>query len=134
MAFCEHCGKEISSQAISCPGCGHPQRVVATSHGYVATGQTDGTAIASLILGIAGFVVCPLICSILAVVFARQAKAKIRTNPMLAGEGMAKAGEILGWIGISLTVVVIVIWVIAIAIAASSSSNALLHSARLSLL
>ncbi|TML81572.1 MAG: zinc-ribbon domain-containing protein [Actinobacteria bacterium] len=25
MAFCEHCGRELSDQAIACPNCGHPR-------------------------------------------------------------------------------------------------------------
>ena len=24
MAFCPHCGKEVSMEAIACPNCGHP--------------------------------------------------------------------------------------------------------------
>ena len=25
--YCKHCGKEISDEAIACPGCGHPTKV-----------------------------------------------------------------------------------------------------------
>jgi uncharacterized membrane protein YeaQ/YmgE (transglycosylase-associated protein family) len=28
MAFCPHCGKEVSPEAFSCPNCGHPLRQV----------------------------------------------------------------------------------------------------------
>lgn len=31
MAYCENCGHEISPQAVSCPECGHPTRVAATT-------------------------------------------------------------------------------------------------------
>lgn len=30
MAFCEHCGRELSDQAVACPSCGHPPAPVAT--------------------------------------------------------------------------------------------------------
>ncbi len=28
MAFCPHCGKDVSPEAISCPNCGHPLKQV----------------------------------------------------------------------------------------------------------
>ncbi len=99
MAFCANCGKEISDRAPSCPNCGHP------GPGAGVGGQlekTEGNAIASLILGIAGFVVCPIVPSILAVIYGRKAQEKLRANPDLQGEGLAKAGVVLGWVGIGL--------------------------------
>jgi hypothetical protein len=77
------------------------------------TRRTDGQAIASLVLGIAGFTVCPLICSIIAVVLGSQARQRIADDPTLEGDGMAKAGVILGWIGIGLAALGIVAWVLA---------------------
>jgi uncharacterized RDD family membrane protein YckC len=41
MAFCEHCGRELSDQAVACPNCGHPRTPavpVATQH---ATGYAE---------------------------------------------------------------------------------------------
>lgn len=103
MAFCENCGNQISDAAFSCPQCGHPTRRIplpASGGG----GRVEGTAIASLILGIAGFLVCPLVCHILAIILGNQAKAKIAANPGLEGEAMAKAGVIMGWIGVGLAI------------------------------
>jgi uncharacterized Zn finger protein (UPF0148 family) len=67
--------------------------------------QTSGMAIASLVMGIAGWTVLPLLGSILAIVFGYAARNEIRRRPgELTGEGMAVAGLVLGWlmVGISL--------------------------------
>ncbi len=55
---------------------------------------------ASLITGIAGYVTCPLVLHIVAIVLGNQALGRIRSDPSLEGDGMAKAGVILGWIGV----------------------------------
>ena len=74
-----------------------------------AAQRTNGYAIASLVLGIAGLFVIPLIPAILAVVFGQKAKHEIRSDPSLGGDGLATAGVVLGWIGIALVVLAIVI-------------------------
>lgn len=67
--------------------------------------QSSGTATASLVLGICGFVVCPLICSIAAVICGHIAIKEIdRSGGRLTGRDMAKAGLILGWVGIALCI------------------------------
>jgi Domain of unknown function (DUF4190)/zinc-ribbon domain len=69
----------------------------------------NGMAIASLILGIAGLTVLPLISSIFAIIFGYMARRDIRQRPsQTSGDGMAKAGIILGWIGVGLLVLGIV--------------------------
>jgi hypothetical protein len=90
---------------------------------YGAMRRTEGLAVASLVLGIAGFVVCPLICSVLAIIFGLQAKTKIRQDPSLQGEGMAQAGFILGIIGLAVGAIVLIIVIIAAANSDSSSSS-----------
>lgn len=95
MAFCANCGTELSDEAPTCPKCGHPR--FATS-----MRRTEGSAIAALVMGILGIVGCPLILSIPAIIVGNQARNKIRHDPTLEGEGMARAGVILGWIGIAL--------------------------------
>ncbi len=87
--------------------------------------RTEGTAVASLVLGIAGFVVCPLICSVLAIVFGAQAKNKIRQDPSLQGAGMAQAGFILGIIGAAIVGIAIIVFIIAAATSNDSSSSSL---------
>ena len=64
--------------------------------------KDNGKAIAALILGIAGIVVCPLICSVIALVLGYQARSEIdRSNGAIGGRGMAVAGIVLGWIGLA---------------------------------
>lgn len=97
------------------PAGGGPQAPPAA--GYRATGQqqTPGNAIASLVLGILGLILCPIICSVLAIVFGRQAKDQIERDPNLTGAGLATAGYIMGIVGLVLYGLLILFWVIAIA-------------------
>lgn len=94
-------------------------------YGQPAYGQprTESLAVASLVLGIAGFLVCPLVCSILAIVFGTQAKNKIRQDPSLQGAGMAQAGFVLGIISLAVGVIVLVIVIFAAANDSGSSSS-----------
>lgn len=81
-----------------------------TGPGPGAQQPSSGKAMASLILGIAGIFVVPLICSILAIVYGNQAKREIAASGgTMSGDGLAKAGVILGWVGIGLIVVGIVL-------------------------
>ena len=73
-----------------------------------AAQRTSGYAIASLILGIAGFFVVPIVPSILAVVFGQKARDELRRDPALGGDGLATAGIVLGWVGIALVAIVLV--------------------------
>jgi hypothetical protein len=65
--------------------------------------QANGMAIASLVLGIAGFVAMPVIGPILALVFGYVGKGQIdRSAGRESGRGFAVAGIVLGWVGIGL--------------------------------
>lgn len=76
-------------------------------------GGGNGKATASLVLGICGLVVCPLICSILALVFGYQARREIdRTGVGSGSRGSATAGIVLGWIGTVLSVLGIILIVV----------------------
>jgi len=69
---------------------------------------TNGMAVASLILGIAGLTVVPTIGSVLALILGYMAKRDIRQRPTeTTGEGLATAGVVMGWIGVVLTVLVV---------------------------
>jgi hypothetical protein len=68
--------------------------------------QTSGMAIASLVMGIAGWTLFPLLGSILAIVFGYAARREIRQRPdQLTGDGMAVAGLVLGWLMVGISVV-----------------------------
>lgn len=84
---------------------------------------TNGLAIASLICGIAGYVVFPVIAPLLAIIFGHVARGQIRRTGE-GGGGMAIAGLLLGYINLALAVVgavVVIIIVLAIVAAASQS-------------
>ena len=69
-------------------------------------GKRSGMAVASLILGIAGLCVLPVIGAILAVVFGSLAKREIRIGSgAVGGSGMATAGLTLGIIGLTLPII-----------------------------
>lgn len=105
--FCVQCGYNLTGVAIgsTCPECG---RVVAPSfHSQML--PTSGKAVASLVLGICSIPVCLLygipaiICGILAIIFARIAKAQVRAGEVnLTSTGMATAGMICGIVGLCL--------------------------------
>ena len=76
------------------------------------TPATSGMAIASLVLGIGGVTVLPLIGSILALIFGYMARKDIRQRPTeVTGEGLAMAGIVLGWISVVLAVLGIILGV-----------------------
>src|SRR5207302_9893459 len=94
MAFCANCGTEMSDLATACPKCGHPVRPLGAS----TRKRMEGTAIAALILGIFGVISCPLILSIPAIIVGNQALSKISKDASLDGEGLGRAGRIVGWV------------------------------------
>ena len=66
---------------------------------------TSTLALVSLISGILGFTLLPLIGSIVAVITGMMARGETRGSPPTAsGDGLATAGIIMGWIGIALNV------------------------------
>lgn len=72
--------------------------------------ETNGLAIASLVLGIGAFVFVPIICAILAIIFAVMAKSRIRKSEGgLGGSGLATAGLVLGIIGLLLPIFFLII-------------------------
>jgi hypothetical protein len=78
--------------------------------------RTSGAAIASLVLGIAGLVVFPLLPSILAIVFGGRARDEMRADAAVSGEGLATAGVILGWIGVAFCALALLFLVVALAV------------------
>lgn len=87
----------------------------------VSAGETSGKAIASLVLGIGGFVIFPFVLSILAIVFGHQAKREIAQRQGLGGAGLATAGIVLGWIGVALVVLAVLFIVLVVAASTSTS-------------
>ncbi|MDY0021074.1 DUF4190 domain-containing protein [Arenimonas caeni] len=70
-----------------------------------ASRPTSGLAVASLVGGILGWTLLPLLGSLVAVITGHMARAEIRrAQGQMEGDGMALAGLILGWIAIGLMV------------------------------
>ncbi len=67
--------------------------------------RTSGLAVASLVSGIVGLSMVPLLGSILAIILGYMARREIRDRPdELTGDGLALAGIVLGWISVGLAV------------------------------
>jgi hypothetical protein len=73
-----------------------------------AARPTSALAIVSLVSGILGWTVIPFIGSLAAVVCGHLARAEIRRDPRIEGDGMAIAGLVLGWVNIALCVLGII--------------------------
>ncbi len=113
--LCASCRYDISDQPVggACPECGTP------IHQRAAVRQTQGRAIASMILGICSIVGCfmyavpGLVCGILALVFAKKAELEIQAGRApVTSQGFAKAGRICGWIGLSLSIAFFLFWIV----------------------
>jgi hypothetical protein len=86
--------------------------------------ENSSNATIALVLGICGFVVCPLICSVLAIVFASKAYTEIdNSGGRIGGRGMAQAGQILGWVGVGLCVLGILALIALIAFGVAVSND-----------
>ena len=92
---------------------------------WVQTGATSsGKATASLVLGILGLVFCPLICSVLALVFGFQARNEIDgSGGRISGRGNATAGIVLGWIGVALCALFVILVIIGLLAGESTSTG-----------
>lgn len=72
---------------------------------------TSGLAIASLLLGLGGLTVLPLLGSIAAIILGYMARSDIRHRPgQVCGDGLALAGIVLGWISVGLAVLGVVVF------------------------
>ena len=102
-AYCHKCGRPFAAGADFCGTCGARREGSGAPAAIpAAPGETSGKALASLILGIAGLVMLPVVGSILAIILGVSAKREIAARTGLGGEGMATAGIILGAVGVAL--------------------------------
>jgi hypothetical protein len=74
---------------------------------------TSSLAIVSLVSGILGWTLLPLVASLVAIVTGHMARAEIRRNPdTLDGDGFAVAGLVLGWASVVLAALVVLLVVL----------------------
>ena len=110
--YCARCGYNLMGIAMGdpCPECGSDFML---DNPY---SQRCGRAIAAMILGIMSMMTCMfygipgLVCGILALVFARQARDRVQLGqaPQFSLD-FARAGRVCGWVGIGLSIVFLVI-------------------------
>ncbi len=131
---CPNCGQHLSGdvryagQQIACPACSSQIIVPAAPPAAVApivrpvpttrsqpavhpppppsAGKTCGLAVVSLICSIGSFIILPL-GFIPGIICGHLAKKKIARTPGLLGNGLAKAGLIIGYIALGLNVLVV---------------------------
>ncbi len=83
--------------------------------------QQNGMGTAALVMGILQFFCLGIIGSILAIIFGKIGMNKADQG-LATNRGVAKAGFILGIIGVILSVIGIIIWIIVMAAAAANGS------------
>ncbi len=76
-------------------------------HSAADAGRVPGNAVAALVLGLVGLVVCPFVCSVAAIILGVQARQRIDRTPGLTGRGQATAGIVLGVVGLAFFVIVL---------------------------
>ncbi|MFU8771599.1 MAG: DUF4190 domain-containing protein [Anaerolineales bacterium] len=77
--------------------------------------KTHGLAIASLVLSILGFTFLPVLGSIFGIITGKLALKEIQAAPqMYNGEGLARAGIVIGWIVIGLAIILGILTLIAV--------------------
>lgn len=70
--------------------------------------QTSTLAVISLVAGILGWTLMPVLGSLAAIITGHMARAEIRRDPgRLEGDGLAITGLILGWVNVALVVLAI---------------------------
>jgi hypothetical protein len=106
--LCPQCGTENPDEATTCSSCGGSLLVPSgddAQRPYVQAPLTSNMALVSLIMGVLGWVVLPVVGSLLAVVFGHAALGEIdRSGGQLGGRGMAQIGLILGYVALGLAV------------------------------
>ena len=81
---------------------------------------SSGKAIAALICGIVGVTSCGLV-GIVGIVLGNQARADIAASGgRVEGDGLARAGVIMGWVSVGLMALGAIVFVIVLAVAAGS--------------
>jgi len=112
--ICAQCGAENPEGAETCSECGVSlQTPAAGAPAYGVVQPTSSMALVSLILGILGWTVLPVIGSVVAVIFGHLALGEIdRSGDQLSGRGMAQVGLILGYSALAVTLLGVVLFVV----------------------
>ena len=72
--------------------------------------RRSGKALASLVCGLLGLFLIPLVMPVAAIVLGRVAQREMReARGTLAGWGMAQAGIVMGWIGVAIAAAIVAV-------------------------
>jgi type II secretory pathway pseudopilin PulG len=111
--FCPGCGTRNPDFSAFCNKCG--QTLSATTATPPGPPETDGKAVASLILGILSVTILWILAGIPAIIFGHISRSAIRKSAgRLKGQGMALAGLIMGYVSVAMIPIVLIIAAIAI--------------------
>jgi type IV pilus assembly protein PilA len=127
MQTCSRCKASVQEGVSFCPSCGNalsgiPAPMVAVSHlspaipmAYSGPQETSGKATASLICGIAAYVILPFFAALPAIILGHLALSDIKKKAgQLKGNGLAIAGLVMGYAQIVFLPVILIIAAIAI--------------------
>jgi hypothetical protein len=90
---------------------------------YPPQPQTEGNAVAALVLAIVSWTFCPVIPAIVALVLANRAQAAIdASGGWRTGSGLVTAARIVAWINIGVFGLALVAGIIAIIVTVASSA------------
>ena len=78
---------------------------------YVRGPRNNSNAVASLVIGILSWFLCPIVGAVIAVILGHTARGQIRRSGE-GGSGMALAGLILGYAHLAIWGMVIVFWLL----------------------
>jgi type IV pilus assembly protein PilA len=96
--FCPACGKQVTNEATACIWCGANLQTPAAAS-FTGMPATNGKAVGSLICGVLFFFFPS---AVAAVVLGHISRSEIRrSNGRETGDGMALAGLIMGYLGVS---------------------------------
>jgi hypothetical protein len=133
MVACPHCQLDVSPRAQACPRCGEPGPAYSafvappptSARGTVesvmaSVNRTEPYAIASIVCAVGNFVGLFLIGAVLAVIFGKMAERRIDENPALEGAGLARAGIVVGWVGVGVVMAMILLGITAFGVFTSA--------------
>ncbi|HEY6969421.1 MAG TPA: DUF4190 domain-containing protein [Candidatus Angelobacter sp.] len=115
--YCAKCGGTIDDDATFCSVCGtqrhravqQPGQVIPQQPGQFMLPQTDGRAIASLVLGILGLFFS-IFAAIPAIILGHISYSEIKKSAgRLTGDGLAIGGLVLGYLGTALLPIILAI-------------------------
>jgi type II secretory pathway pseudopilin PulG len=111
-SFCSGCGNSIDGEDKFCRACGAPAATVAVPVATLGPAQTSTKAIISLVCGLC-FFFFPL--SVVAIILGHLSLSEIKKSAgTLAGQGIATAGLVLGYLGLAVLPIILIIAAIAI--------------------